>query len=94
MEQYQDAAVSLVKYVERNSASDWALLHLAAPYGHLGRQDEAQSTFKKFLALREKTSQVRGTYTLERLSLYGVRAETDRIREGHARVVWRRRQKF
>jgi len=52
--QYEYAAASLEEAVSRNPGDDWAFVYLAATYGQLGYDQEAELAVKKANVLRAK----------------------------------------
>jgi hypothetical protein len=83
MEQFDKAAISLEQYVKRNPDAEWSYLWLAATYGHLRRDQEAESAINSFNARMTKLawnymSTLEG---VEVLSLKDLKDE-ERLREG------------
>jgi len=64
--QYEKAATTLEKAVERNPADDWTFIYLAATYGHLGRDQEAKQALDSANTLRAKAGW--GTLTTQTIS--------------------------
>ena len=52
--QFQDAAATLERAASRNPNDDWIFVYLAATYGHLGRERDAQTAVEQANALRAK----------------------------------------
>ena len=97
-ERYEEAAQLLIGAARHNPNDDRSLIVLAAAYGHLGKLDEAKSTFEKANALRrERQKQLPdsdlmagidvllvGPYTLKDVDFwpYKAKADRERLRDG------------
>jgi TolB-like protein/thioredoxin-like negative regulator of GroEL len=84
MGQLQDAAATLERAANRNPNDDWTFVHLAAAYGHLGREQEAKEAVKKANVLRAKAGWDNLTLAVTSLNEYVFRRTGDKksLREG------------
>jgi tetratricopeptide (TPR) repeat protein len=84
MERFDEAAVSLEQLTKLNPDHEFGFLFLAATYGHLGREQEAESAIETFNELRAKAGWSK-PLTLQFINLgWGFKERTDleRLREG------------
>ncbi len=82
LERYDEAAATLLRAAKRNPGVAWNFFLLAAAYGQLGREQEAESAIETFNKMRAKA----GQHPMSLADLGGWRfkysAERERLREG------------
>jgi TolB-like protein len=82
LERYDEAAATLLRAAKRNPSNTWNIFLLAAAYGQLGREQEAESAIETFNKMRAKA----GQHLMSLADVGGWRfkdsAERERMREG------------
>jgi adenylate cyclase len=83
LEQFEEAKISLERYIEKNPESEWAYLWLAATFGHLGQQQNAKTAIDSFNRRIDKLAwnYMSTLESVEVLSLKDLNDE-ERLREG------------
>jgi tetratricopeptide (TPR) repeat protein len=83
LEQFEEAQISLERYIEHNPEAEWAYLWLAATYGHLGQQQNAETALDYFNRRIDKLAwnYMSTLESVEVLSLKDLKDE-ERLREG------------
>jgi TolB-like protein len=87
LERYDEAAATMVRATEHNPDDLRSFLYLASAYGHLERQQDAESAFETYKELRAKIPALQSsasTYTSEKLGifLFKRQAETEQLHKG------------
>jgi tetratricopeptide (TPR) repeat protein len=84
MERFDEAAASLEEFTKLNPDNEFGFLYLAATYGHLGREQEAESAIETFNGLRAKAGWSRPLTLQFEILGWGFKERTDleRLREG------------
>ncbi len=82
LERYDEAAATLLRAANRNPSVAWNFFHLAAAYGQLGREQEAESAIETFNKMRANA----GEHLMSLADIGGWRfkdsADRERLREG------------
>jgi TolB-like protein/rhodanese-related sulfurtransferase/Flp pilus assembly protein TadD len=89
LERYDEAAATLLRATRRNPDFEWNFLLLAAAYGHLGREQEAEPAIARFNTMYHDPTDKQRPFTLADVGDYWAikdEAELERIREGLRKV--------
>jgi TolB-like protein len=85
LERYKEAAITMLKYSKSHTDDFYPYLYMAAAYGHLGREQEAQSAFETYKQIRAKLGAYPATTALDQVAIYYFKrggVEEERLREG------------
>jgi TolB-like protein/rhodanese-related sulfurtransferase len=89
LQRYDEAAATLVRATRRNPDYEWSFLLLAATYGHLGREQEAEPAITRFDTMYHDPTDKQRPFTIADVGFFWNikdEAELERIREGLRKV--------
>ncbi len=86
MDRFEDAVTTLKRAVQRTPENEWALVYLAAAYGHLGKTEEGQAVVETFDELRKQRGLGELTSQYIDYGQFGQSLNRARLKEGLASI--------